>query len=55
MEKDNQKQTKSRRATMSIIGDAILVETIRKELRNFKINDSYMLSPTAIKSIKDLF
>lgn len=35
---------------MSIIGDKILVETIKKELRNFALNEKYMLSPNAIKS-----
>ncbi|KAJ3308741.1 hypothetical protein HDV04_000837 [Boothiomyces sp. JEL0838] len=40
------------RGPMSIIGDAILAETIKKELRNFKINENYMLSPNAVKTLK---
>ncbi|KAI8895093.1 hypothetical protein BC833DRAFT_651520 [Globomyces pollinis-pini] len=46
-----QKKEGGGRATMSIISDAILAETIKKELRNFKINEEYMLSPTAIKNL----
>ncbi|KAJ3301746.1 hypothetical protein HDV03_000452 [Kappamyces sp. JEL0829] len=40
---------KSSRAPMTIIGDAIHAETIKKELRTFRLNESFVLSPTAIK------
>ncbi|KAI8923870.1 FAM183A and FAM183B related-domain-containing protein [Entophlyctis helioformis] len=39
------------RGSMSIIGDAILAETIKKELRHFVLNEKYMLSPNAIKNL----
>ncbi|KAJ3272846.1 hypothetical protein HDV01_005169 [Terramyces sp. JEL0728] len=48
---DDGKKDTSGRGPMTIIGDAILAETIRKELRNFKINENYMLSPNAIKNL----
>ncbi|KAI8905458.1 FAM183A and FAM183B related-domain-containing protein [Gorgonomyces haynaldii] len=39
------------RGTMSIIGDAIHAETIKKEMRNFRLHKDYMLSPKAIENI----
>ena len=50
-EKKETKSDKGGRAPMTIIGDAIHAETIRKELRNFRLNESFILSPTAIKSM----
>jgi hypothetical protein len=43
---------KSGRAPMTIIGDAIHAETIKKELRTFRLNESFVMSPTALKSMK---
>ena len=44
------RKDKTGRAPMTIIGDAIHAETIRKELRNFRLNETFILSPTAMKS-----
>ncbi len=49
-EKKEVKAEKGGTAPMTIIGDAIHAETIRKELRNFRLNEKFILSPTAIKS-----
>ena len=38
------------RSAMSSISDAILIETINKELRFHTLYDKYMLSPNAVKS-----
>lgn len=46
------KKDLSGRAPMTITGDAIHAETIRKELRNFRLNENFILSPTAIKSME---
>ncbi|KAH6571735.1 hypothetical protein BASA50_003415 [Batrachochytrium salamandrivorans] len=43
--------TTSSRGTMSIVGDAILAETIKKELHHFRLNEQYMLSPSSIKNL----
>ena len=40
----------SGRVPLSIIGDAIHSETIKKQLRHFRLNEEYYLTPTAIKS-----
>lgn len=40
------------RGLMSIIGDAIHSETIRKELRDFRLFQEYALSPRAVSSIQ---
>ncbi len=39
------------RSAMSSISDAILIETINKELRFHTLYDNYMLSPNAAKSM----
>ena len=38
------------RSAMSSISDAILIETIKKELRFHALYENYMLSPNASKS-----
>ena len=38
------------RSAMSTLSDAILIETIKKELRCHHLFENYMLSPSAIKS-----
>ncbi|KAL2919949.1 hypothetical protein HK105_200015 [Polyrhizophydium stewartii] len=45
------KKSEGSRGSMSIIGDAILAETIKKELRYFRLNEKYMLSPNVIKNL----
>lgn len=50
MVEKNGKADKSIRAPMTIIGDAIHAQTIKKELQNFRVNETYMLSPNAMKS-----
>lgn len=42
------------RAPMTITGNAIHAETIKKELRNFHLNEQFLLSPTAIKSTRPI-
>ena len=48
---DESKSKRSGRGDLSIIGDAILAETIRKEMKDFKLNENYILSPNAIKTL----
>jgi hypothetical protein len=47
---DQSKEPKSSRHQMSIIGNAIQEETIRKELLNFKLQETFVLSPSCLKS-----
>lgn len=46
------KKNNSGRIPLSIIGDKIHSETIKKQLKHFRLNEEYRLSPNTIKSKK---